>query len=118
MTKKTQKKIDDFIASCDTGDERVTQPKVELDRDTIHTLEVSGIVTGSNEFGEYIGLSSDDSMVFFGGFEAADIKRVVGDAEPPFTIEVMRTQLTSEKTGRLFNKVYARLTSAEATQTD
>lgn len=114
MNKKEQKKIDDFMASCreddDGGEEYEQKPKVELDRDTIHTLSVEAVITGENQFGDYIGLATDESMVFFGGYEAADLKRVIADNEAPFTVEVLRTQVESSKNeGRTFNKVHARI---------
>ena len=113
MKNKEQKKIDDFMASCredDGGEEYEQKPKVELNRDTIHTLSVEAVITGENQFGDYIGLATDESMVFFGGYEAADLKRVIGDNEAPFTVEVMRTQIESSKNeGRTFNKVFAKI---------
>ena len=114
MNKKEQKKMDDFIALCDEGNggevEYDQKPKVELDRDAVHRLTVEAVVEGTNQFGDYIGLATVDAMIFFGGYEAADIKRVVTGQETPFTIDVLRTQVASKKTeGRTFNKVHAKL---------
>ena len=83
------------MASCreddDGGEEFEQKPKVELDRDSVHTLSVEAVITGENQFGDYIGLATDESMVFFGGYEAADLKRVISDNEAPFTIESSET---------------------------
>tara|TARA_R110000824_G_scaffold55874_2_gene153553 strand:+ start:773 stop:1120 length:348 start_codon:yes stop_codon:yes gene_type:complete len=114
MNKKEQKILDDFMASCHEGNEGEVEfdqkPKVELDRDSVHRLTVESVVEGENQFGDYIGLATGEAMIFFGGYEAADIKRVVTGQETPFVIDVLRTQVASKKTeGRTFNKVHVKL---------
>jgi len=108
-----QKKLNDFIAACNeqNGVEEVEQKnQLVLDRDKVHTLSVESVVRGENEFGDFVGLATTDAIVFFGGYEAADIERAIADSEVPFEIEVLRTQLPSQKhEGRKFNKVYAKL---------
>jgi len=114
MSKNKQMEITDFIASCDeAGEEQIEyeqKERVELDRNIIHSLNVEAVIHGENQFGEYVGLVTEESVTFFGGYEAADVKRVVGSKAAPFTIELVRTQVDSKKTeGRKFNKVHAKL---------
>ena len=111
----TQNKITDFIADCEARDGEVEEEyeqkdKINLSRGEIHSLNVEAVITGENQFGEYIGLQTNEHIVFFGGYEAADVKHAIGKTESPFTIEVLRTQMPSQKNeGRSFNKVYAKL---------
>ena len=114
MSKKQQKIMDDFIASCDEsngGDASFDElPTVVLDRDTVHEMTVNSVIEGTNQYGDYIGFATDNNVVWFGGYEAEDVKRVVGEVEAPFSIQVLRTQVESKKNeGRTFNKVHAKL---------
>ena len=114
MNKKQQTVLDDFMASCHEDNDGEAsyeeKPTVVLDRDAVHDLVVESTIEGTNQFGDYIGLATADSVVWFGGYEAADVKRVIGDVEAPFSIQVLRTQVESKKNeGRTFNKVHAKL---------
>jgi len=112
MSKLSKKKMNEFIALCDNGNEGETdmKPKVVLDRDTIHTITVQSVVEGENQYGSYLGLDNGEGMIFFGGYEASDLKRVIENVETPFTLDILRTQVQSKKNeGRTFNKVHAKL---------
>jgi len=109
MTKKANE-ISEFINSCESGVENDNMEKLTLERDTIHTLEVQEVKTGTNQYGDWVGLETENGMAFFGGFECTDIKRVIEAQETPFTLKVVRTQKPSSKNdGRMFNKCFAQL---------
>jgi len=66
------------------------------ERYTIHTLEVQEVKTGTNQYGDLVGLKTENGMAFFDA-ECTDIKRVIEAQETPFTLKVVRIQMPSSE---------------------
>jgi len=107
ITMKTAQTVEDFLT--EVGDNEDSKEQLVLSFDEVHSLDIETVAYGEGEYGEYVALTTDSNIIFFSSYEMNAVKKVIGEAEAPFSLKILRQKKASTKSDRTYNKVTAQL---------